>query len=134
MSKIEQIEEMANIIALKAFEQAHLIDGDENLADIVATDLYEKGYRKVDEDYAKQCTCYALGCQMAKQLEQKVAREIFADLDKALGELAMKYSDEGFNEYFGVCEVVFTKVLYPIKKKYVGKDTTNAESEKDNVN
>lgn len=47
-----------------------------------------------------------------------VAEEIFADLDKALGELAMKYSDEGFNEYFGVCEEIFTKVIYPIKKKY----------------
>ena len=46
MNKDKQIEEMAQIIALKAFEQAHLIDGDENLADIVATDLYEKGYRK----------------------------------------------------------------------------------------
>ena len=45
----EQIEEMANIIAVKAFEQAHLIDGDENLADIVATDLYNAGYRKQKE-------------------------------------------------------------------------------------
>lgn len=44
-----QIEEMANIIAFKAFEQAHYVDGDENLADIVATDLYEKGCRIIPE-------------------------------------------------------------------------------------
>lgn len=49
MDKNKQIEEMANIIALKAFERAHEINGDENLADIVATDLYAKGYRKASE-------------------------------------------------------------------------------------
>lgn len=47
-----------------------------------------------------------------------VSEEIFADLDKAIGELAMKYSDEGFNEYFGVCTEILTNVIYPIKKKY----------------
>lgn len=62
MSRDKQIEEMANIIALKAFEQAHLIDGDENLADIVATELYEKGYCKASE----------------------VAREILAEIEKII--------------------------------------------------
>ena len=63
MSRDKQIEEMANIIALKAFEQAHYVDGDENLADIVATELYEKGYRKASE----------------------VAEEIFDYLDSQIG-------------------------------------------------
>ena len=49
MKQEKQIEEMANIIAFKAFEQAHLDNGDEDLADIVATDLYEQGYRKVEQ-------------------------------------------------------------------------------------
>lgn len=49
MDKIRQIEEMANIIALKAFERAHEINGDENLADIVATELYDNGYCKASE-------------------------------------------------------------------------------------
>ena len=49
MSRDKQIEEMANIIAFKAFEQAHLENGDDNLADIVAIELYDKGYRKASE-------------------------------------------------------------------------------------
>ena len=49
----KQIEEMANIIAFKAFEQAHLENGDDNLADIVAIELYDKGYRR-QEDVAKE--------------------------------------------------------------------------------
>ena len=65
MNKEKQIEKMANIIALKAFERAHLIDGEENLADIVATDLYEKGYRKASE----------------------VAREIFEEIDEILSNI-----------------------------------------------
>lgn len=58
MDKNKLIEEMANIIALKAFERAHEINGDENLADIVATELYDNGYRRASE----------------------VAKEIFADI------------------------------------------------------
>lgn len=53
----------------------------------IASVLYAKGYRKVDEDYARQCTCYTLGCQMAEQLEKKVAKEIFAEIGKRLDAL-----------------------------------------------
>lgn len=53
MSRDKQIEEMANIIAFKAFEQAHLENGDDNLADIVAIELYDNGYRKA-EDVARE--------------------------------------------------------------------------------
>lgn len=102
MNRDKQIDEMANIIALKAFEQAHLIDGDENLADIVATDLYEKGYRKASE----------------------VAREIITDIDDALHKMATEYANAGHPEYFAVCEMVYHKVIRSIEKKY--------ESEKDN--
>ena len=62
MDKNKQIEEMANIIAFKAFEQSHLENGDDNLADIVAIELYDNGYRKASE----------------------VAEEIFAEIEKML--------------------------------------------------
>ena len=48
------------------------------LAGAIATDLYNKGYRKVDEDYAIQCTCYYLGCQMAEKIKEKVIAEFKA--------------------------------------------------------
>ena len=49
MTKQEQIEEISNIIAEVAFVQAHEENGDENLSDIVATALYNAGYRKSEE-------------------------------------------------------------------------------------
>ena len=62
MNRDKQIAEMANIIAFKAFEQAHLENGDDNLADIVAIELYDNGYRKASE----------------------VAREIFEEIEKVV--------------------------------------------------
>lgn len=50
MRKQEQIEEISNIITEVAFVQAHEENGDENLSDIVATALYNAGYRKIPED------------------------------------------------------------------------------------
>ena len=50
MTKQEQIEEISNIITEVAFVQAHEENGDENLSDIVATALYNAGYRKVSAD------------------------------------------------------------------------------------
>lgn len=49
-----------------------------------AEKLTAKGYRRIDEDYARQCTCYALGCQMAKELKSEVARKIFDDIYERL--------------------------------------------------
>lgn len=50
MNKKEMIKEMADIIALVAFQQAHEINGDDDLADVVATALYNANYRKIDDD------------------------------------------------------------------------------------
>ena len=46
--------------------------------------LSKMGYRKIYDDHQRQCTCYALGCQMAEQLERKVAREIFEEIESVL--------------------------------------------------
>ena len=118
----KQIEEMAQIIALKAFEQAHLIDGDENLADIVATDLYEKGYRKAED----------------------VAREIFEEIETAFDEMIEEATDQLLSarlecdvkavktmEYgIDVIRLVHRTLKKSLKKKYIGEDTnvlTNTE-------
>lgn len=69
--KVDQIVEMALDI-MKASSLPLELSG------AIATDLYNKGYRKVDEDYAIQCTCYALGCQMAEKIKEKVIAEFKA--------------------------------------------------------
>jgi methanogenic corrinoid protein MtbC1 len=46
--------------------------------------LYAKGYRKIADDHARQCTYYALGCQMAEGLKRKVAEEIFAEIEEGI--------------------------------------------------
>ena len=93
MSRDKQIEEMAKTMCFQAdsctVKSCLQVNCEKTW---LAEALYNAGYRK--------------------------AEEIFADLDNALGEFAMKYSDEGFNEYFGVCTEIFTKVIYPIKKKH----------------
>lgn len=43
-----------------------------------------KGYRKVHDNYAIQCVCYALGCQAAEKIKTEVASEIFAEIEKLL--------------------------------------------------
>ncbi|MEE0969202.1 MAG: hypothetical protein U0M06_07540, partial [Clostridia bacterium] len=32
--------------------------------------FYNAGYRKIYDDHQRQCTCYALGCQMAEGLKR----------------------------------------------------------------
>ena len=78
MNRNEQIEEMSWIITFKAFEQAHLENGDDYLSDIVATELYDKGYSKASE----------------------VAREIFAEIENII--LAGISKDEHFREQMNI--------------------------------
>ena len=42
----------------------------------IADKLFNKGYRKVDEYLAIQCTCYAIGCQEGEKIKQTTAKEI----------------------------------------------------------
>ena len=77
----------------------------EKLADY----LIEQGYRKVDEDYAIQCTCYALGCQMAETLKRKVVEEIFSEIETFI-------IDQCFLTDAGVAKIY--KKLVEVRKKY----------------
>ena len=53
----------------------------------IADKLIAEDYRKIYDDHERQCTCYALGCQMAEQLERKVAREIFEEIEALMNEV-----------------------------------------------
>ena len=53
--------------------------------------------------------------------KSEVAREIFAEIDNALHDMAMEYADAGHKTYFAVCEMVHHKVMRPIEKKYIGE-------------
>lgn len=87
-------------------------------ADDIAQYLYYKDYRKIYDDHQRQCTCYALGCQMAEELKKKVAREIFEEIEYLIWQ----------NDTHPASEL--TEELAELKKKYIGKDinvTTNTE-------
>lgn len=81
MSKDKQIEEMAKVIRGYARDYDDDIYGCE---DHLAHYLTEAGYRKIYDDHQRQCTCYALGCQMAEELEKKVAREFIEAVDSMM--------------------------------------------------
>ena len=74
----KQIEEMAADIRLNMQIQPN---PKEHPSHQLARLLVEDGYRKIYDDHQRQCTCYALGCQMAEQLKREVAREIFAEIE-----------------------------------------------------
>lgn len=70
--------------------------------------LHKMGYRKIYDDHKRQCTCYALGCQMAESLKREVARDIFEEIDNLL----KFYIESGI--YFEELEDMIAK----LKKKY----------------
>jgi hypothetical protein len=119
MSRDKQIEEMCEVLRKNA-ESCKTCDwyaeglciGNCELAEdnqTVCETLYNAGYRKIYDDNQRQCTCYALGCLMAEQLEKKVAEKIFAEIEnnaytyginfviskETLAELKNKYTEEG---------------------------------------
>jgi hypothetical protein len=102
----KQIEEIENQIA----EIAKLITEGARSAMEDAEALYNAGYRKIYDDHQRQCTCYALGCQMAESLKRDVAEEIFAEIE----EIAMHSITS-----FGLQTMVMGKVAFAeLKKKY----------------
>ena len=139
MNKEKQIEEMAK--ALTAYEKklCDRLPKDKCLltsavhAQVscdyckIAEFLVNAGYRKIYDDHQRQCTYYALGCQMAEQLKREVAEEIFAEIEK---------QTKFFRDYMPLnhsCKVIIG-VLDKLKEKYIGEDinVTTKESEKDN--
>lgn len=84
----------------------------------IADKLFNKGYRKVDEDLAIQCTCYTLGCQEGEKIKQTTSKEIIDlanevieffendatvdDEHKVYFKLAMRFFQTKIMERYGV--------------------------------
>lgn len=108
----KQIEEMANIVCEMALKPNSCRECDGRKGGCFTIPkmkiLYNAGYRKIYDDHQRQCTCYALGCQMAEQLKSKVAEQIFAEI----GELVNEYLDGRIYTHD------FCTYLAELKKKY----------------
>lgn len=116
IEKNKQIEEIAEILCqYKADDGTCIVtlrECDHNCAYIqYGKTFYNAGYRKIRDDHQRQCTCYALGCQMAEDLKRDVARKMC----KMLREDLRGFVDGDYLE----------KLLTIYEKKYT-------ESEKDN--
>lgn len=113
MTKEKQIKEIQEEI-IRWGENA---DRTGNYGYALSEHLVDQGYRKIYDDNQRQCTCYALGCQMAEELERKVARGIFEEIEK----IAMHNVTSSHGIWLlSMGEVAFAE----LKKKYT-------ESEKD---
>ncbi len=90
-----------------------------------------KGYRKIHDDNAIQCVCYALGCQAAEKIKAEVAREIFddahdmllkmlRDVDKELTKAMISNDETTALAYASTKETIRCVMLYIdiCKKKY----------------
>ena len=87
----------------------------------VAERLIAEGYRKIYDDNERQCTCYALGCQMAEELKRKVAEKIFEEIEKARKQWDTVHNIDhfGYNgSAFGYLEADVDHTIYELKKKY----------------
>ena len=131
MTPEKQIEEMAKDLGI-AFQLA----GTTRFG-AVAEILVNAGYRKIHDDNAIQCVCYALGCQAAEKIKSDVAREIFAEIQaeikaaldsnyKALPQVEM--SEELWSCVRGKIDCLrgLDDFIDELKKKYTGVDE-NAE-------
>lgn len=101
MSREKQIEKMAKVFCSDygKCDRCNLSNPECETPCTVYDDceaLYKAGYRKASD----------------------FARNIVAELDNALHDMAMEYHNAGHPEYFAVCEMVHHKVIRPIEKKY----------------
>ena len=115
MNKEKQIEEMAHLVcemALKPNSCQECIGRKGGCFTLPKMKvLQDAGYRKIYDDHQRQCTCYALGCQMAESLKTDVAREIFEEIDNILD----------FLKLYNPCDDLLKAIIYRItelKKKY----------------
>lgn len=101
MTKEEQIEEISNIITEVAFVQAHEENGDENLSDIVATAIYNAGYRKIDDDCAvitkDELKQYKV--QAVKEFAEKLKMAFFYEFDEIVPSIMSDKIDELIKEF-----------------------------------
>lgn len=99
MTAENQIEEMAHLVCEMALKPNSCRECDGRKGGCFTIPkmkiLYNAGYRKIYDDHQRQCTCYALGCQMAEQLKSKVAEEIFEIVD-----ITLKVDERDFERQF----------------------------------
>jgi hypothetical protein len=109
MGSDKQIEEIAKVIksSLDGLGSGNFNFTGGEISTMFAEALYNAGYRKIYDDHQRQCTCYALGCQMAEGLKKKVAREII-DILKSAGVDEWRYP-----------------VIAELKKKYTEREKDN---------
>lgn len=60
----------------------------------------------IDEDYAIQCTCYALGCQQAEQIEKKALEEFLKKVKEWLNQIAINNADCAFELSMACAEII----------------------------
>lgn len=86
MNEEKQISEMAKVIksSLDDLGSGVFNFTGYEIAVMFAKALYNADYRKIYDDHERQCTCYALGCQMAEELEKKVAKKFIEAVDSMM--------------------------------------------------
>lgn len=122
MTKEKQIEEMAKVmheraheIAVDTYGMAKLEAQSKTMPDDFADALYTAGYRKVHDDYAIQCVCYALGCQAAEKIKTEVAREISEEIIEPLWDA---YKNSEHEDIKLLVAMICESINYKLKKKY----------------
>lgn len=104
----------------------------------LAKTLYEEGYRKIYDDYQRQCTCYALGCQMAEELKRGLTTHIFIDINNMFEKInyritdglftaTMKQDEESQKLYTQAQSIVNTIrdcIRYTIRDRYIKDGNT----------
>ena len=126
MTKEKQIEEMANAYYEAMLKARGTLGSMNNGAPKwYAKELYNAGYRKIYDDHQRQCTCYALGCQMAEQLKREVAEEIFADIHESINAETFHHKNFGAIVYLENIDLI----LAELKKKYTEDKNTECQTE-----
>ena len=107
----KQIEEMAkDFCALNMpCEECHLYKNRCH-AKKYATRAYNAGYRKIEEDPFRRCTCLALGCDIADDLKREVAEEIFAEIEFEIAQLDFDREETR--------AIAIEGIIASVKKKY----------------
>ena len=115
-TKDKLIEEIRAVpIAGKTYEQ---------YVEAVADKLFDNDYRKIYDDHARQCTCYALGCQMAESLKTEVAREVVDDFQRRIRHIFLEmccgndYNTLNLLEIDSAIEALYDTFSAELKKKY----------------
>ena len=64
-----------------------------------ARKAFEAGYRRIYDDHQRQCTCYALGYQMADSIEKKIATKIFTEVERVFGGTTAMWLNSRYSQW-----------------------------------